>query len=675
MSQSGYSPSMVHIRVRPRLLALACLLLTLFLGVTGRPGLLASAETPIEELYLTILHTNDEHSSLIPHSPAIDYVAAQPQDPTVGGMARLGGAIAGVRSAKAAEGEPVLLLSGGDFMGETPFGWLVPTHYAAEMDLMHALGYDAVTIGNHEFDYGPDVLADYLLAAGYPAAHDRTVVLASNTIPSMGHPVAQEDLFRKTAVFDLENGLRVGVFGLLGAEAASLTSDTGDFVFLDQHETAREMVAELRRQQVDIVIALSHAGLAEDRELARAVPGIHLIVGGHCHSALHEPVIEGSTIIVQAGSSSRYLGRIELAYSALGRLRIRNSELGHAYLIPMDASVAPDPVIALLVDEYRDRLNALLEEMTGGRFDDVMAVLARSEFDLPYRPPLQESPAGNLIADAMRIISQEVLGKRVDVAVQANGSIRGAIIRGTMPHARDGISFYDLTSVIGLGYGPDGYAGYPIVSVYLTGEELRRVLEVAVLLQDFRGDDFFLQYSGLRYRYNPRNAVLLTVPILDQPLPTGRAATRAEIYTGEGMQPVGQDPGYAPLKRGDDALYHLVTDSYILSFLPMVGELVPHLGIEPKDAEGNVVGLEELDRLIVHWPDGRELKVWQTVAEYVAMQPAGPDGAPQIPAYYAQTGERITPVQSFPLIALVYALLLLPGAAVAAIIVRHKRRR
>ncbi len=543
------------------------------------------------------------------------------------------------------------------------------------MSLLHAMGYDAVTIGNHEYDYGPNVLARNLLAAGYPSAHAETAVLASNTRASAGHPAADQDLFHDTALFELENGLRVGVFGLLGAEAASLTADTGEFTFLDQQETARQMVAELRRQRADIIIALTHAGLAEDRELARSVPGIHVIVGGHCHTALHEPVVEAGTIIVQAGYSSRYLGRLELAYTSMGELRVRNPELDHTYLVPIDAAIAPDPAIALMVAEYQVQLNGLLGEMTGGERNDVMAPLARSEFDLPYRPPLQESPAGDLISDAMRIVAQELTGERVDVAVQANGSIRGNILRGTMPYSQDLISFYDLAGTIGLGYGPDGYGGYPLVSVYLTGEELRRVLEVAVLLQQFRGDDFFLQYSGLRFNYDPTNTLLLTIPFLDQPLPTGRSVTRAELYTGDGPQPVGEAPGYAPLVRGDETLYHLVTDSYIVSFLPMVGEMLPYLNIVPKDADGNAVSQDDLDSLIVRWPDGRELKVWQAVAEYVAMQPAGSDGLPQIPAYYAQTSGRINPVRAFPLIALVYASLLVPVAVVAVILVRRRRRR
>ncbi len=668
-SQAGRSPLGV---VLPFLVSSAFVLV---LGAARQPRSVARAEAPIEELCLTILHTNDEHASLIPHSPAIDHDPLNPEDPTVGGFTRLATAIAAIRSEKDQVGEPVLLLGAGDFLGGTPFSWLAPAQVAPELALMQSLGYDAVTIGNHEYDYGPDVLADYLQAAGYPAAHERTVVLASNTLPNSGHPMAQDGLLRQSAIVELSNGLRVGLFGLLGTEAQSLAADTGEFAFLDRQETARQRVADLRRERVDLVIAITHAGLAEDRALAQAVPGIHVIVGGHSHTVLQEPVIEGSTIIVQAGADTAYLGRLELAYSAMGELRIRNSELGHSYLIPIDASIPPDREISLLVEGYRHRLDGLLAEMTGGRYDNVMAPLASADFDLPYRPPFQETPAADLIADAMRLVSQEAIGTRVDVAVQANGSIRAPILRGRLPHAAGQISFYDLASTIGLGYGQDGYAGYPIVSVYLTGEELRRLLEVSVLLQELLGDDFFLQYSGLRYEYDPENAVLLTVPFLDLPLPTGRSVTRADLYVGNGLQPAGDDPGYVSLEWGDEKLYHLVTDRYILSFLPMVGEMLPDLLIEPKDATGNVVSPEEFDRLIVHGPDGRELKVWQTVVDYVSMQPLGAKGLPHIPPYYAQISGRIEVVRSFPLIALVYGLFLVPIAALAVLLVRRKGRR
>ena len=658
---------------RGMLLAVAMLVVPLIVGLVLLADTGRAESAPAGELYLTILHTNDEHSALLPHSPAIDHDPDNADDPTIGGFARLATAIAEIRKAKAAENEPVLLFNAGDFIGGTAFGWLAPAGHAAELALMQAMGYDAVVIGNHEYDYGPDVLVDYLLAAGYPQAHDITAALASNTRPPASHPLVTQGLLRDLAFYDLDNGITVGAFALIGEDAESVTSDAGPIEFTDRHETAREMVAALQGQGADIVVAITHSGVVEDEDLARSVAGINLIVGGHCHTALYEPIVVDDTIIVQAGAYTAYLGRLELAYDpATGQVRVRNGS-DRPFLIPIDGSIPPHPEIAQRIDVYTQALNRLIGEMTGRRFEDILQAVARSDFDLPNQPPLQESPIGNFIADAMRMVAQEATGTRVDVALQANGSIRGSIVRGTMPHAAGDVSFYDITNTIGLGYGADGHAGYPIVSVYLTGEEMRRMLEVSVLLQEMLGDTFFIQYSGLRYSYNPANAILMTIPIMNQPLPTGRAVTSAELFTGEGAQ-TGQDEGqYVRLERGDDQLYHLVTDSYILSFLPMVGEMLPHLGIVPKNAQGQAVPLEHLHELIVYQDSGRQLKVWQTVVEYAAAQPQI-DGVPHIPAYYADTMGRINVVSSFPLVSLVYVLPLVLIAGPAAVIWRRKRR-
>jgi 5'-nucleotidase / UDP-sugar diphosphatase len=261
--------------------------------------------------------------------------------------------------------------------------------------------------------------------------------------------------------------------------------------------------------------------------------------------------------------------------------------------------------------------------------------------------PLQETPFGNFVTDGMRIITSQKTGKKVDIAVQANGSIRGGITPGTLSHSRGKITFYDLAELVGLGVGPDGSAGYPIVSVYLTGEEVHRVLEVAVLLQEMFGG--FLQFSGLRYDYDPRNAVLFTAPVIKQPVPSAvlsgsfRAVTRAELYTGDDPQGTGSD-GFVPISRGDQKLYHLVTDSYLLSFLPMVGNMLPMLNLELKDADGNVISGDRLDELIVR-VGGQELKVWQTVVEYAGIQPPNAGGTPVIDPYYSDSVGRINPVR------------------------------
>jgi 5'-nucleotidase/UDP-sugar diphosphatase len=655
---------------------LFCILATILVVASflGIPGNLQSHSGETEELYFCILHTNDIHSALIPHSPAVDYHPEE-DDSAIGGLSRLATAVDEIRENKMGEGEPVLLLDAGDFLAGSAFAWLALNGYAVELTIMQRMGYDAVAIGNHEYDYGPDVLAQYLLTAGYPEAHNKTLILASNTEAPPDHPLAAENLYRNAGIFELENGLKVGIFSLIGKDAVQLIGDAGDVQFLYQHETARRAVDELKEQGADVIVGITHSGVDEDRELARDIPGIDVLVGGHTHDTLYEPVLQGDTIIVQAGSFGEYLGQLELAYNPdTGKVRVRNEENDQPYLIPIDDSFALHPEIDALVQEYTLILNTYIDEMTGAKFDDIMDTVAKSEFILSNKPPLSETPLGNFIADAMRMVTQEIISERVDIAGQANGCIRTSVFPGTMEHSVGNVSFYDIVEATSLGHGLDGYAGCPIVSVYLTGEEVRRLLEISVLLQEFMGDSFFLQFSGLRYSYNPANAVLLTIPFVNLPIPTTRAVTSTELYTGDGIQPVNGE-GYVQLRRGDDRLYHLVTDAYILLFVPLVADMLPQLEIVPKNADGEPIPLERLDELIVHHADGRELKVWETVVIYAASQLPGVDGIPRIPDYYVTVAGRINKTWTFPLVGWLIIILAAIVAGIVFLVFRRRRHK
>ena len=647
------------------------LVVTLFLGIPGNPEVCAAGK---DELSFCILHTNDMHSELIPHSPAVDYRAGE-ENPAIGGFARLATAVDEIREEKRKEGEPVLLFDAGDFLGGAPFAWLALNGSAVELTIMQGMGYDAVTIGNHEYDYGPDVLAQYLSAAGYPEAHQETLMLASNTEAPSDHPLASQGLYRKTGMFELENGLKVGVFGLMGKDAVLSLGETEGMQFLDQYETARQMVDELKRQGADVVVCLSHSGVDEDRQLAREVSGINVIVGGHSHTALFEPVLQGDTIIVQAGCFGEYLGQLELAYDPdTEKVRVLNEEDGQPFLIPIDSSFVSDPEINALVQAYVPTLNAYIEEVTGGEFDDVASTVARSDFVISNLPPLSETALGNFVADSLRFVAEKFTGTRVDMAAEADGNIRNSIFPGTMEYSAGNVSFYAIAEATGVGRGLDGHPGCPIVSFYLTGEEVRRVLEINILVQRLMGDSSFLQFSGLRYSYNPANAVLLTVPFINLPVPTTRAVTSAEFYTGDGIQPV-KGEGYVALRRGDQRLYHVVTDGYLLLFLPLVTDILPQLEVMPKNADGEPVPLDRMDELIIHHPDGRELKVWEAVMIYAAAQASGSDGVPQVPDYYEDIAGRITRVWTFPLAGWLLLILAAFLAGIVYLIVRRRKRR
>ncbi len=644
-----------------RLLIVACVLTAaLAAGVAS-----AGAD---EEVLFTILHTNDEHSALIPHSSAVDYDPDGP-DPTVGGFGRLATLIDDLRSE--AGDEPVLLFSAGDFIGGSPFSWLALEARATELALMLAMGYDAVILGNHEFDYGPDVLAQYLGAAGYPAAAADTVILSGNAQIPPDHPLAGVGLV-PTHLFALPgSGVRVGVFGLLGDHALSVAADVDPVQFSEPRDFAQSAVAELRDSGADLIIAITHAGVEEDRQLAREVAGIDVIVGGHCHTALAEPVIEDGTIIVQAGCTGRYLGCLQLAYSPATRsLRLRNAETGHPYLLEVDDTTRPDPAVASQVAAATSELNDLIARVTDGKYDDIYRVIARSEFTVSRDPPLAESPYGNLVSDAFRWSVQRVTGERVDFAFQANGQIRGSLHPGITTRAEGDLSFYDIASTVGLGSGPGDTPGYPLISTYLTGDEVRRVLEIGPLLSAIMGDAFFLQSSGLRFTYDPGRSILLWLPVVDKPLPTYRAVLSAERYVGD--DPSMEEGEYVPLEWKDDQLYHVVADLYVASFIPMVGDILPRLQIQPKDSDGNPVA--EATELIVYHRD-RPLTAWEAVTDYLAAMPSGADGRPEICRYYAAAAGRGQQVATLPLILWPVLGLLILGLLTCYLIARRRARR
>jgi 5'-nucleotidase / UDP-sugar diphosphatase len=629
----------------------------------GAPAQVAQAAAHAGgELRVTIVHTSDEHSAVLP-GPLVDHHGG-PGDPTRGGFARLARAVGALRERASLTGEPMLLTSAGDNIGGTPFAWLSLQGAAVELGLMVEAGYDVVTLGNHEFDYDSDRLARYIAAAGYPAAAQRTAIVAANTRPPPGHPLAAVGIER-TRILELPNGLRVGFLGLIGRGAARFATLAPPVEFTDARSEAAAAVAELREAGAHIVIALTHSGVEEDRELARAVPGIDVILGGHDHVLLEQPELEAGTLIVHPGAYLRELFILELGYdAAAGSVRVRNPETGTPFVLPLDAAVGESDWMTARVAEHRARLEAHIAELRGGGESDLAATVARSAFALRRQPPMEETGLGNFVADAMRAAAAAATGSAVDFAFQANGVIRGDIATGSVPGRVGDISLHDLVSVVSMGASPAGRPGYPLVAVWLTGEEVRRVLEISVLLSELLRDSYYLQVSGLRMRYDPGRAILLRVPVRGTPIPTGRAVLRAERATAD---------GFLDLERGDGRLYHVVTDYYVASFLPMVGRMLPRLGLVPKDSSGAAIA--DIDDAILR-RDGVELTTWQAVLEYAAAQPVGTDGVPRIDGSYAGPEGRLVRQSGVPLpLLLAGAGVVLLGLPALALYAWRARRR
>jgi 5'-nucleotidase len=263
----------------------------------------------------TILHTNDMHASFIGMGPASDYSPFTLNDDTTrGGYARLASLIAKRKAALKNRG-PVLVLDAGDYSMGTAFS-AATRETGGELHLMGRMGYDATTFGNHEFDLGPAGLGKSIGAA-VKAGRIPAVLAANTSFPGSDATLADlqrlttEGVVRRYVVIE-RGGLRFGLLGSIGKEAMIYTNG-GATTFADATESAKEVVKILREtEKVDVVIALSHGGLekgkdglytdGEDVRLARDVPGIDVVIGGHSHTELHEAIIvNGRTPVVQTG--------------------------------------------------------------------------------------------------------------------------------------------------------------------------------------------------------------------------------------------------------------------------------------------------------------------------------------------------------------------------------------
>ena len=510
--------------------------------------LLILSQFPVVAQDFTILHTNDLHSRFLGWAPALDYTPhITGDDDTLGGMARIKTAVDRIRDDRT---NPVFLLDAGDFSMGTAFH-LFFREEAYELSLMKIMGYDAVALGNHEFDLKPDGLAAMLNSAagkdGLPS------VVASNVVfdPAEEGDDTLEDAFRRELAVPWKllrrEGLTVGIFSLIGRDAADVSPFASPVSFADPVETAKEMVRLLREDQgADVVVCLSHSGvreepdLSEDEILAEEVAGIDVIVSGHTHTALSEPLVRNGTLIVQTGSFGENLGVLDMTFRD-GRVSMKEYRL-----IPIDDSIPGDPEITALIEGYK---HSLADNFFSGWTDRLNGVIAETAFDLNWTH--DESNMGNLIADSIlwniRRLEPSPEGAP-PISLESNGLIRDSLLRGETGR----VAVSDLFRAFPLGFGPDTEPGYPILKVYLSAAEIRKVLEVVTTIAPMKGEDYFLHFGGIRFSFNPLR------------LPFDRV-TRVEILTGEAWAPL-------DCSGRNRTLYPVYTNLYNASMISVIGK-------------------------------------------------------------------------------------------------------
>ncbi|MEE4237776.1 MAG: 5'-nucleotidase C-terminal domain-containing protein [Anderseniella sp.] len=507
---------------------------------------------PTRKATFTILHTNDLHSNLIGMAPSSDYTPSAPNDDaTRGGIARLATKIR-ERAAATQELGPVLVLDAGDFSMGTAFA-AATRETGAELRLLSMIGCDATTLGNHDFTFGPAGAASAITTA--VEAGQSPVVLATNSdfsAPAEAleglQRLGSEGWVRDYMVIE-RDGLRFGLIGVLGREAAVYSVNAAPLTFDDPVESARAAVRMLKDvEMVDVVIALSHGGVRENPDgtitdgadilLAREIPEIDVVVGGHSHTVLQTPVIvNGRTPVVQAGHNGRFLG--ELTVTLDGDILTVDSARMH----PIDDSIVGDSAVSEVVERIKSQVTKVVFAPRGLAIDQP---LARIEGDLTNSSEdlVASTVLANLCTDAFRMATG------APIALTANGLIRNGMTQG-----KTGVqTVYDVFAVAPAGTGVlELTPGSTLVTGYLTGKELKNVLEFTLAGIAARPGDYFPRASGMRFTYD------MTRPDLDKV---------TEVALGD------LDRGYEPIDTTDTRTLYAVTSPL---FFALLATAIPRL--------------------------------------------------------------------------------------------------
>ena len=584
----------------------------------------AEAEDCTQETNVTtILFTHDLHSHFLPQPTA--------EGGESGGYARLKTVIDGERAVN----PDALLVDGGDFS----IGSLIQTFYttqAAELRTMGAMGYDAVTIGNHEFDhkgvgfakmlnsakaaqtaamglltdsqYPPRNLEAYQAQYG-PLTLALPALLEANYAPADDNPdrafirSAMED-YGVTDCMTLERGgVTYGLFGLMGVDSDECAPTSG-FTRTDAAKAAKRCVETLKGEGAEIIVCLSHSGTgdslasSEDEELAKAVDGIDVIVSGHTHSTLAEPLVVNDTYIVSSGPYCQNLGSLTFSWDDGGEKRLLDYRL-----IPIDETVAEDPEIAGIVEQWKDMVGETYLARYGLTYDEV---LTHSDYDLntPASAVQENNGLGTLVSDAFlwadRTLNAAYADSPHTVSVTADGVLRANLPAGDLTAA---MAF----DVLSMGVGEDGTSGFPLVAVYLTGKELKAAMEVDASVTPIM-PAAQLYMSGANYAFNTKRMFFNRV--YDAALTD---VTFDESGTGNAYE------------IDDNALYRVVTGMYSAQMLGTVkSKSMGLLSLEPKQANGTPV--TDFADCILYDANGNELKEWYALAAY--LEQFGEDGLP-----------------------------------------------
>jgi len=386
---------------------------------------------------LTILYWNDFHASVYPY-PSTEKEGA----PLVSGSSNFAGYL---DSLKALNLQAIVVCAGDEFTGD-PLSSL--TQGKAQIEILNLLHPAVFELGNHEFDYGVDNLKKDLELADFP-------VICANLIDKE----KKEPLVRPFVIIN-SGKVRIAFIGLITESLQKMLKEGGKLQVVDAESTLSYYMNELK-DKTDIQILVSHMGVQKDKSIAKKVKGLELIIGGHSHTTIFKPIRIGNTLICQAGSNGKYMGKLDLVLDSKGKVLSYQNKLVETLV----DQVKPDTLVKNEIDGMEKNLDINLDEKIG-------------ELETPWlRKDEGESNIGDFLADAMREYS------KADVAFTNSGGIRKNLRAGP-------ITVRDMWEIAPF--------SDRLVLIELTGEQLLNVLE-----KNCRKDIDLLQVSGVKYTFAP----------------------------------------------------------------------------------------------------------------------------------------------------------------------------
>lgn len=438
---------------------------------------------------LNILHINDWHSRIESNNKYESTCSAEEETKgeCIGGAARLVTAIAERR--KALDGQNVLLLNGGDnFQGSL---FYATYKGAAEAEFLNLMKFDAMTVGNHEFDDGEDALVPFLEKVKFP-------VLSANVHPNAQSKVG--DRIKPSLVLEV-GGQKIGIIGAVTTDTPEVASPGPNIAIEDDIKTITAEVEKLKAEGVNKIIALTHVGYPRDKEMIAKIPGIDVVVGGHSHSLLSntDAKAEGpyptmvdnpdgyKVPVTQAASYSKYLGEFTVTFDDNGV--VKEAKGDPLYL---DKSIAPDEAVLARIKE----LGAPIEELKNKEVSETTATIDGSRESCRAR----ECEMGNLISDA---ILERTRDQGMQIALQNGGGIRASIDAGT-------VTMGEVLTVLPF--------QNTVATFQLSGKDIADSIE-AGLSEIEEGKGKFPQVAGLKYSFDksvaPNQGRLKSIEVME----------------------------------------------------------------------------------------------------------------------------------------------------------------